>query len=233
MNHEANAEKYLNFSGSFGTDPYKNIGGADAYGGNMGYPYSNASGDNNSLGSLDDADRTLTVTITNDGTSGNPSETAIVFGSYTNPTLTQPTGCSVVIQESSHEQVRAEVGTNPMFVLGLKYIVTNVAQFSNIITIFTETSRGMFMGKKFRALSWRSSLNQIPTQIDAPTYGFTVDGRTRLEVPINANEQVDLILFIKTAGDITNVLRGKGVLDMAKDKAPTGFLPADLERVAR
>jgi len=233
---ESEAEEFLNFDGSFGTNPDKMLGANDYYVG----PYDMAGGGrghdsyaNDNLGSIDESDRTLTVNISNDGTSTNPVETARVFGAFTNVAGTQPTGVTVTILETSHEQVRAESQVNPFLILGLKYIVTNVAQFSNNCTVFSQTSAGMTLNKTFQPFSWRSAQNQIATQIDAPSYAFAVDGRTEWRVPINADEDVTFIFSLKTRGDITNILRGRGVVDMAKGVAPTGLPQMDIPRGAR
>lgn len=230
---EREAEEFLNFSGSFGANPDNMIGGSDYYVGYGHDGYEGGKDANPNLGTIDEADRTMTVTISNDGSSLNPLETARVFGAFTNTANTQPTGVTVSILETSHEQVRAESQVNPFLVLGLKYIVTNVAQFSNNLNVFTQTSTGMSLNKTFQPFAYRSAQNQIATQIDAPAYAFGVDGRTELQVPINANEDITLILQLKTRGDITNILRGRGVVDIASGKAPTGLPQMDIPRGAR
>ena len=231
MDFEKHADKYLNFDGSLGANANKMIGANDYYVGGNGM--SSYDGDAHGLGTIDEADRTLTVTVVNDGTSGNPSEVARLFGTYTNPTDAQPTGVTITVAESSMAQVRAELSANPMLILGFKYVVTNVAQFSNNIEIFAQQSTGMTVSKSLQPLSWRSAQNFISTQIDAPALAFPIDGKTELRIPVNANETITLILSLKTRGDITNILRGKPVVDIATAKAPTGLPQLDLPRGAR
>lgn len=238
---ETHAERFLNFEGSsFGADPNSLIGGQDYYGGGSNYgstypAHQMYQGEeaNNNLGTIDEADRTLTITISNDGSSGNPRELARVFGSFTNAGLVQPQGVIVEAVETNHQQVATEASINPFLIVGLKYLVTNVAQFSNNITIFSQTSTGTTLQKTLQPLTYRSAMNQVATQIDAPAYSFAVDGRTEFQVPINANEELTFIFQLKTRGDITNILRGKGVVNIAQGKAPTGIPQFDIPRGAR
>jgi len=231
-NFEQMADNFLNFDGTLATNPDNMIGGDNYYKGAMNpAPYHHSmAGANNGLGTVPESDRTLTCRIEN--TSGGLEE-ARVFGAYTNPNNTQPAGVTVQFQETSHDQVRAESASNPLLIVGLKYIVTNTVQFQNNISLFRQTSTGGTAVETFQPFSFRSAQNFQAQQIDAPGYAFYVDGKTEWRVPINDGEVLTFIFFISTRGDLTRILEGRPVVDTAKAPAPTGYIPADYARGAR
>ncbi len=213
-----------NFDNFLGDAAGEYIGGEEMYVGDyMDDDYYN--GGEGGLGDIDSADRTITVNISNSDTAN--QLTAFVFGAYANNT--QPVGITVTVPESSHDQVRQELLSNPFLIKGFKYIVTNVAQFSNTITIRRTTSMGISHDAPLQPNSYRSAQNQITTQIDAPSYVLAVDGRCELRVPQNASESTTWIFSVQTKGNIGQLLKGQAVLDVARTQAPTGLPQIDIK----
>lgn len=201
------------------------VGGQDYYNGNGG-----GSPQGGGLSEIPPFDRTLTVNIVNSNT-GSGSSDATVFSAYKNPSLSQPSGISVNILETGHEQVREESKSQPFYVLGFKYVVSNSSQFTNNLSLEYQTAAGGTQSYNIQPLSFRSAQNQINTQIDSPAFGFPVTGRTTLTIPTNTNEDITLILYIKSAVDMGNVLKGQNALGFSDQEFITGLPQFDIRRM--
>jgi hypothetical protein len=220
---ELEAENMLNYAGSHG----EYIGGGDNYaGGYIGEGSYNMSG--NDLQSINEADRTMTIQIVNANTSGTAN--AIIFSAFENSTLTQPSGITVNVLESSHAEVREESKSNPFFVKGMKYIVTDADQFNQNLVMKRKTPSGGLTQYSFQPLQYRSAQNNIATQIDADNFQFEVDGRTTWTFPVLGGVTATLIVTIKTRGDIANILKGQSPVNVARGTTPTGLPQIDLRR---
>jgi hypothetical protein len=201
--------------------------GNQNYAGGGDYIGSNFAGEDG-LNTIDEADRTFTVRIANAHVS--EKKDAILFGAFEFPTLTQTADVTVTVDESSHDQLREESKSNPMFIKGLKYVVSSEAQFNNNISLERGTPTGAKLVKSFQPLQYRSAMNQINTQIDAPAFAFEVDGRSKWTIPVEAASSLTLIMTVKTRGDISQVLKGKGVVGIGRGNVPTGDPRIDLAR---
>lgn len=217
---EQEAEQLLGYGG----DHKGFIGGDDGYAGEE-YIGADSYAGGDGLDTIDEADRTITITISNSNTAGTAN--AILFGAFPFPTLTQASGITVNVLESSHDILREESKVNVMFFKGLKYKVSAEAQFDNNISLTEATASGATVTKSFQPLSYRSAQNQINTQIDAPNFAWKVAGRDYWTIPVNAGVTATLIMFIKTRSDQANVLKGHGVTTIARGKVPTGLPQLD------
>jgi hypothetical protein len=165
---------------------------------------------------LGDGERNYTVVITNTNTSGSAIN-AIVFGADIYSGATQPNaGVTVVIQESSHAQVRAQSQRSPFWINGLRYITTTASQMtSQVPTISYNNAQGRTESYPFIPLRYRTAYNQIATQIDAPNFQMLVDGSTFWTVPVIANEQVTFIFQIGGMWDASKAVEGKSPFEVA------------------
>ena len=168
---------------------------------------------------INDSDKTLTVVITNTLTSGG-DVTAIVFGAYTYSGETQPNaGVTVTIEESSHTQVRSQSISQPFWVNGLRYLVSDTSLLSNTVFIVYNNPSGDDTTKKFRPLSYKTASQLTTTQVDAPNYTFGVDGSAQMQIAVGPGEQVIMTLNIGGRYDASQLVDGKSPV-MVANQAP-------------
>ena len=176
---------------------------------------------------LDPNDRTLTIQVVNANT---VSTSAIrIFGAaYDLTDANLPAGVTVTVSESSHLQVKTELLTTPVRILGLKYTVTTAAQFSNGLTLVDRTSTGALNQRQWQPLNYRSAQNQLTTQIDAPTFEMLVSATSYIEFTLAASETVTFTFTIVEKAIQKNVLRGMPTVAASNTMAPTGLPQLDL-----
>jgi hypothetical protein len=179
---------------------------------------------------LDPNDRTWTVTVTNG--SSTVSALAIVFGSNYDltDTLNTAAGVTVTVSESSHLQVKTELLSQPVRILGMKMTVTSATQFNNVLSLYDRKSTGAEEKRLFQPLNYRSAQNQITTQIDAPSFEFLLSASTRFEFTINKSEVVTFTFTIVQKAQIHNTLRNAPVVANSNTPAPTGLPQIDMPR---
>lgn len=177
---------------------------------------------------LDPNDRTWTVVVTNG--SSTVGVTAIVFGANYDLTDTRNTaaGVTVTVSESSHLQVKTEILSQPVRILGLKMTVVSATQFSNVLYLYDLKSTGGEDRRLWQPLNYRSAQNQIATQIDAPSFDLLLKPSTRIEFTINKSEIVTFTFTIVQKALIENVLRNTGVVAGSSQPAPTGLPQIDM-----
>ena len=179
---------------------------------------------------LDPNDRTWTITVTNG--SSTVSATAIVFGANYNltDTLNTAAGVTVTVAESTHLQVKTELLSQPVRILGMKMTVVSATQFSNVLSLYDRKSTGAEEKRLFQPLNYRSAQNQLDTQIDAPSFELLVTPSTRFEFTINKSEVVTFTFTITEKAQLHNVLRNAPVLAVSNQPAPTGLPQMDMPR---
>lgn len=165
---------------------------------------------------ISDGERNYTVVITNTNTSG-AAINAIVFGADLYSGATQENaGVTVTVQESTHARVRAASQRSPFWVNGIRYITTTNSQMtSQVPKIWRKSSAGGDQSFPFIPLRYRTSYNNITTQIDAPDLKFLVDGATYWEVPVIANETVTIVFQLGGRWDAAKVVQGKSPVEVA------------------
>lgn len=179
---------------------------------------------------LDPNDRTWTIAVANG--SSTVSALAIVFGAIYDltDTLNTAAGVTVTVSESSHLQVKTELLSQPVRILGLKMTVTSATQFSNVISLYDQKSTGAQEKRLFQPLNYRSAQNQITTQIDAPSFELLLTSSTRFEFTINKSEVVTFTFTIVQKANIQGTLRNSPVVASSNTPAPTGLPQIDMPR---
>lgn len=170
---------------------------------------------------LNDGNKLYTVVVTNTNSTGSPAITAIVFGAnkYGTGEFQPNAGVTVNVLESSHAQVRAESQNSPLWINGLRYFTTTVAQMQGqTLTIYKQTAAGEVNSQIFRPLSFKTAYQQQTTQIDAPGYKFLVDGSTEVQVPVIGGETVTMVLQIGGRFDSSNIVNGQSSLAVANQR---------------
>ncbi len=179
---------------------------------------------------LDPNDRTWTVSVTNG--SSTVAVTAIIFGANYDLTDVANTaaGVTVTVSESSHLQVKTELLSQPVRILGMKMTVVSATQFNNVLSLYDRKSTGAEEKRLFQPLNYRSAQNQITTQIDAPSFELLLTASTRIEFTINKSETVTFTFTIVQKAQLQNVLRNAPVAANSNTPAPTGLPQIDMPR---
>jgi hypothetical protein len=216
MQREAEA-RFRNWDGAQYPRRYHHAGGAAAP---MAAPQE----------SLDPNDRTWTVKVTNN--SSTAAATATVFGSVKDLTDVANTaaGVSVTVAESSHLQLKTELLSQPVRIIGMKMTVVSATQFSNGLTLYSVKSTGANESRPWQPLNYRSAQNQLTTQIDAPSFELLLNANTYIQFTINASEVVTFIFTITQKTILSNTLRNSPVVAQSNTPAPTGLVQIDMPR---
>jgi hypothetical protein len=194
------------------------IGGEESYDEDHYDSYNQAS-----IGKIDPNDRTLTITISNDGAT---DLEAIIFGA--NEGAAQPTGITVTVQESSHNEVREESKANPFTIQGMKMSVSDPLQFDNVWSIIRRTSTGSETKRKYQPRNATSPQNTDKNLIDDSAFGMDVTGQDSIRFIQKAGTKTTLTLTIKARVDMGNVLMGHNVAEISNAPRPTGLPQIDL-----
>lgn len=216
--YNADAMNFDNADGLYNSYVGENYVGQDADGG-MGVADGGAA-------HIETGDDVYTIVVTNTNTSG-AAINAIIFGADLYTGATQPNaGVTVIVDESSHSQVRSESQRSPFWINGLKYITTTTTQMtSQILTFTTQSSAGAVNSVPFRPLTFRTAFQQISTQIDAINTKFLVNGSFYITVPTIANEIITIICKIGGRFSSSGALKGGSAFKVANQaKLPGGFI---------
>lgn len=181
--------------------------------------------DQASIGKINPNDRTLTITITN--TSGADAE-AIIFGG--NEGAAQPAGVLVVVQESSHNEVREESKANPFKIQGMKMSVSDPLQFDNVWKILRKSAAGSFNSHPYQPRNATSPQNTNPNLIDDSAFEMDVTGQDSIRYFQKAGVKTTLTFTIKARVDMGNVLAGQNVAEISTAPRPTGLPQIDLAK---
>lgn len=181
----------------------------------------------NSIGKINPNDRTLTITINN--SSGADAE-AIVFGG--NEGAAQPAGVTVVVQESSHSEVREESKANPFKIQGMKMSVSDPLQFDNVWKILRKSAAGSFNSHPYQPRNATSPQNTNPNLIDDSAFEMDVTGQDSIRFLQKNGVKTTLTFTIKARVDMGNVLAGQNVAEVSTAPRPTGLPQIDLAKQA-
>lgn len=181
--------------------------------------------DQASIGKINPNDRTLTITITN--TSGADAE-AIVFGG--NENAAQPAGVTVLVQESSHSEVREESKANPFKIQGMKMSVSDPLQFDNVWKILRKSAAGSQNSYPYQPRNATSPQNTNPNLIDDSAFEMDVTGQDSIRFLQKNGVKTTLTFTIKARVDMGNVLAGHNVAEVSTAPRPTGLPQIDLAK---
>jgi len=178
-----------------------------------------------SIGRIDPNDRTLTITITN--TSGADAQ-VIVFGG--NENAAQPAGVTVLVQESSHAEVREESKANPFKIAGMKMSVSDPLQFDNVWTILRKSAAGSLNSHPYQPRNATSPQNTNPNLIDDSAFEMDVTGQDSIRFLQKTGVKTTLTFTIKARVRMGNVLGGQNVAEVSTAPRPTGLPQIDLAK---
>ncbi|MFC4636620.1 hypothetical protein ACFO3O_22135 [Dokdonia ponticola] len=201
--------------------PYEEDGYIEALGGYDDYT-------KQSIGRINPNDRTLTISVTN--TSAAPAQ-AILFGA--NAEEAQPNGVTVVVEESSHKEVREESKAHPFKIAGMKYSVSTPIQFDNVLRIQRRTASGTQTNRVYQPRNATSPQNFNNTLIDDDNFEMDVTGQDALRFTINANSSAVFTFTVKARANLGNLLRGQNVAELSHAPRTTGLPQLDLVRRKR
>lgn len=180
-----------------------------------------------SIGKINPNDRTLTISINN--TSGTDAE-AIIFGG--NENAAQAAGVTVVVQESSHNEVREESKSNPFKIQGMKMSVSDPLQFDNVWRILRKSAAGAANSYPYQPRNATSPQNTDRNLIDDASFEMDVTGQDSIRFFQKAGVKTTLTFTIKARVDMGNVLMGRNVAEVSTAPRPTGLPQIDLAKQA-
>lgn len=208
---------------SYDEDSYEEV----EYIGEDGYDDSYDSYEQASIGKINPNDRTLTVTIVN--ASGADAE-AIIFGG--NENAPQPAGITVIVQESSHNEVREESKANPFKIQGMKMSVSDPLQFDNVWRILRKSAAGAANSYPYQPRNATSPQNTNANLIDDSAFEMDVTGQDSIRFLAKAGVKTTITFTIKARVDMGNVLMGHNVAEISTAPRPTGLPQIDLAKQA-
>lgn len=169
----------------------------------------------------------ITFVCSNQNTSGG-AVAAILFGAdIYGVTNNQPNaGITVIVDESSHAQVRARSQTSPFWVNGIKYFTTTSNQLaSQIWTLTKQSDTGETNTIPFRPAKYRTAYQLIQTQVDVPNVKFEINGERYWSIPLIANEQVTIEVQIGGRYDALQGVRGGAPFSIANQNGLPAGVP--------
>ncbi len=176
-----------------------------------------------SIGKIDPNDRTLTVVVRN--SSGADAE-AILFGG--NESAAEPAGVSVIVEESSHKEVREESKANPFKIAGMKMSVSDPLQFDNVLKVTRRTATGSNTVRVYQPRNATSPQNFTQQLIDDAAFEMDVTGQDSLRLFIKDGVTVVFTFTIKARANMGNLLKGNNVAELSKAPRTTGLPQIDL-----
>jgi hypothetical protein len=184
--------------------------------------YDNYAG--NGSGVLDPNDTTYTFVINNTTTDDHE---VVLFGA--NEAIPAPSGVTIDVAESSHNEVREESKANPFTIMGMKMSVSNTAQFDNILTLVEKTSGGRLTTYVKQPRNYQSPQNQDKNLIHAVDFTIKVTGKSSIRF-IAKPGKTSFTFSVQFRTNIGNVLSGKNVGEINHTPQPTGLPQLDLKR---
>jgi hypothetical protein len=178
----------------------------------------------NGSGILDPNDTTYTFVINN---TSNEDHEVVLFGA--NEAIPAPTGVTIQVAESSHNEVREESKANPFTIMGMKMSVSNTAQFDNVLTLVEKTSGGRLTTYVKQPRNYQSPQNQDKNLIHAVDFTINVTGKSSIRF-IAKPGKTSFTFSIQFRTNIGNVLNGKNVGEVNNQPQPTGLPQLDIKR---
>jgi len=176
-----------------------------------------------SIGKIDPNDRTLTLVVKN--ASGSDAE-AILFGG--NEGAASPAGVTIVVEESSHKEVREESKANPFKIAGMKMSVSNPLQFDNVLKVTRRTATGSNTVRVYQPRNATSPQNFTQQLIDDAAFEMDVTGQDSLRLFVKDGVTVVFTFTIKARANMGNLLKGNNVAELSKAPRTTGLPQLDL-----
>ncbi len=178
-----------------------------------------------SIGRIDPNDRTLTVVVKN--TSGADAQ-AVLFGA--NEEAAQPAGVTVIVEESSHKEVREESKANPFKIGGMKLSVSDPLQFDHVLKVVKRTAAGSNTERVYQPRNATSPQNFTQTLIDDDNFEMNVTGQDSLRVTVKDGVTLVFTFTVKARANMGNLLKGNNVAELSTVPRTTGLPQIDLLR---
>jgi len=176
-----------------------------------------------SIGRIDPNDRTYTVVVKN---ASNAEAEAIIFGA--NEAAEQPAGITVSVEESSHNEVREESKSFPFTIVGMKYSVSDAAQFDSILYLKKRTASGTRETRVYQPRNATSPANFTQLLIDDSNFEMEVTGQHSIRVNVKPNVTAVFTFTVKARANLGNLLKGNNVAEMSTTPRSTGIPHFDL-----
>jgi len=146
---------------------------------------------------------------------------AIIFGTYENDTSGKVT--LTMAGSLTPAFVNRELGINPYQIVGMKFYVSNAINFFNVWTIQKNRATGGMISGYYNPSDFYSPSNNQSTIIEDWRFKLTVDGTTKLTVPVTAPANTTatefIVFYVKTRGTVSNIVIGESLCE-ATDDAP-------------
>ena len=178
-----------------------------------------------SIGTIDSNDRTLTFVVKNES---DTIAKAVLFAANQGASLTQGTGVSVDVSESSHSIVRNEIFSGAFVIKGVKMSVSDQAQFDQVINITDRNATGTNASRVWQPRTSTSPQNLNPRIIDDSTVTVEVKTSTSLEFSVLPNSTIVFTFNILARVNMGNLLKGKNVAEVTRAPRITGLPQLDL-----
>lgn len=195
--------------------------------------YSNYNGDlGQAPGMMNVLNRTLTVKVVN---ASNTSGTFVVFG-YSEYGDGASAGSdafvTVTIAESSHAQVKRDSAGSPFYIAGMKYLTTDVAQFSNNLTVAMKSTTGKQVSYQVQPQNWNNPNNQNTLLLLATPddFSLTINSYTYITGTIEAGCTITLTMTLAGRTDISQTFSGNSPVSVSNSPYPTGQAPVVLQQ---
>jgi hypothetical protein len=128
-----------------------------------------------------------------------------------------------------------------MMVAGCKVSVKDASQFSNVWTLAYLNAAGLLQQATLSPLAFRSSLQNLATQIDLSEddFQYVINQDSRWTIPVNGTssvsggESITLNLFVKSQIQPTRILQGQSNVSISNQGVPSGLPTQKLEVVNR
>lgn len=183
--------------------------------------YGNMDGDyENILPQVNSADATLTIVVENTTLASqnvklfSPLENAIAgvanFGN--------PTGVTVVCQESSYGRLMEELKSSPKFVDSLRISYKTQAQVSQRLSLVQKTSQGAETRYPLQPSRYLNPKYFNGLVVDVPNIQYALASDGGIEFIIIAGETITFTFSVRTQVDMTMALKGAPVVKIAESQ---------------
>lgn len=177
-----------------------------------------------SIGRIDPNDRTLTVVVSN--TSGTGDKEVVIFGA--NEGAEPDPGATILVEESSHKEVREESKANPFKIAGMKMSVSNPLQFDNVLKITRRSATGSNTVRVYQPRNATSPQNFSQQLIDDAAFEMDVTGQDAIRMTVKDGTTIVFTFTIKARANMGNLLEGRNVAELSATPRTTGLPQIDL-----
>ena len=152
----------------------------------------------------------------------------VIFGA--NEGALPPNGLEVIVEESSHKEVREESKANPFKIAGMKMSVSNPLQFDNVLKITRRSATGSNTVRVYQPRNATSPQNFSQQLIDDAAFEMDVTGQDAIRLTVKDGTTIVFTFTIKARASMGNLLEGRNVAELSSAPRTTGLPQIDLLR---